>query len=195
MRLIVAFFMALASSLTVAQEMTEMRSEFFYCTLNDGMTMEDVREQSKQYGEFSKKSGTHYTQAILLPMHAGETDYDYITWGTWPDGKAMYEEWGSFANNYDAAAEEVTGGAAGTCRNSIATFFNLVARIPMDAAERDKKRPVQFSRCSLNEGVTLEQVAAQEMKNVKQMKDAGIGRPSTYVSIVQRIQDRGFVES
>tara|TARA_B100001121_G_scaffold148129_1_gene129763 strand:- start:158 stop:319 length:162 start_codon:yes stop_codon:yes gene_type:complete len=42
MRLIVAFFMALASSLTVAQEMTEMRSEFFYCTLNDGMTMEDV---------------------------------------------------------------------------------------------------------------------------------------------------------
>ena len=173
MRLIVAFFMALASSLTVAQEMTEMRSEFFYCTLNDGMTMEDVREQSKQYGEFSKKSGTHYTQAILLPMHAGETDYDYITWGTWPDGKAMYEEWGSFANNYDAAAEEVTGGAAGTCRYSIATFFNLVARIPMDAAERDKKRPVQFSRCSLNEGVTLEQVAAQEMKNVKQMEDAG----------------------
>ena len=62
--------------------MTEMRSEFFYCTLNDGKTMEDVREQSKQYGEFSKKSGTHYTQAILLPMHAGETDYDYITWGT-----------------------------------------------------------------------------------------------------------------
>ena len=36
-----------------------------------------------------------------------------------------------------------------------------------------KKRPVQFSRCSLNEGVTLEQVAAQEMKNVKQMEDAG----------------------
>ena len=27
------------------------------------------------------------------------------------------------------------------------------------------------------------------------MKDAGIGRPSTYVSIVQRIQDRGYVEA
>ena len=173
MKLIVAFFLALASSFAAAQEMDEMRSEFFYRTLNDGKTMEDVKEQSKRYGEFSKKSGTHYTQAILTPMHAGQTDYDYITWGTWPDGKAMYEEWGSFANNYDAADEEVTGGAAGTCRNSIATFFNLVARIPLDTEERDKKRPVQFSRCSLNEGVTLDQVAAQEAKNVKQMEEAG----------------------
>ena len=34
-----------------------------------------------------------------------------------------------------------------------------------------------------------------ESSIVKQMKDAGIGRPSTYVSIVQRIQDRGYVES
>jgi len=34
-----------------------------------------------------------------------------------------------------------------------------------------------------------------ESSIVKQMKDAGIGRPSTYVSIVQRIQDRGYVEA
>ena len=80
-KFLVGLLLASASSISVAQEMTEMRSEFFYCTVNDGKTMEDVREQSKRYGEFSKKSGTHYTQAILLPMHAGETDYDYITWG------------------------------------------------------------------------------------------------------------------
>jgi len=61
MRLIVAFFLALASSLSAAQEMDEMRSEFFYCTLNEGKTMEDVKAQSRQYGEFSKKNGTHYT--------------------------------------------------------------------------------------------------------------------------------------
>ena len=164
---LVGLLLASASSFTAAQEMTEMRSEFFYCTVNDGKTMEDVREQSKRYGEFSKKNGTHYTQAILLPMHAGETDYDYITWGTWPDGEAMYEEWGSFANNYDGAADEVTGGSAGTCRNSIATFFNLVARIPMDMEDRDAKRPAQFSRCTLKEGVTLDQVAAQEVKKLQ----------------------------
>ena len=70
MRLILTFLLALSSAFAVAQEMTEMRSEFFYCTLNDGKTMEDVRQQSKRYGEFSKENGTHYTQAILLPMHA-----------------------------------------------------------------------------------------------------------------------------
>ena len=170
MRLILAFLLALSSAFAVAQEMTEMRSEFFYCTLNGGKTMEDVRQQSKRYGEFSKENGTHYTQAILLPMHAGETDYDYITWGTWPDGEAMYKEWGSFANSYDGAADEVTGGAAGTCRNSVATFFNLVARIPMEIKDRDAKSPAQFSLCTLKEGVTLNQVAEQEVKNVKQME-------------------------
>ena len=82
----------------------------------------------------------------------------------------MYKEWGSFANSYDGAADEVTGGAAGTCRNSVATFFNLVARIPMEIKDRDAKRPAQFSLCTLKEGVTLNQVAEQEVKNVKQME-------------------------
>ena len=34
-----------------------------------------------------------------------------------------------------------------------------------------------------------------ESSIVKQMKSEGIGRPSTYVSIVQRIQDRGYVQN
>ena len=130
---------SIASTIAVAQDMGEMRSEFFYCSLNEGKTMADVKAQSKAYGEFSKREGTQYTQAIMTPMHAGEADYDYITWGTWPNGKAMYDEWGSFANNYENAAEVVTGGAAGTCRNTISTFFNLVARIPMEADLRDAK--------------------------------------------------------
>ena len=164
---------SITSATAVAQDMVEMRSEFFYCSLNEGKTMADVTAQSKAYGEFSKREGTQYTQAIMTPMHAGEADYDYITWGTWPNGKAMYDEWGSFAKNYENAAEVVTGGAAGTCRNTISTFFNLVARIPMEADLRDAKRPTQFSRCTLNEDVTLEQVAAQERENVAKMKDAG----------------------
>ena len=45
----------------------------------------------------------------------------------------------SFTNNRDAAAVEVPDGEVGTCRDSNATFFNLVAHIPMDAGERDKK--------------------------------------------------------
>jgi hypothetical protein len=170
---LVSGLISIAAMTAIAQDMGEMRSEFFYCSLNEGKTMADVKAQSKAYGEFSKKEGTHYTQAIMTPMHAGDAEYDYITWGTWPNGKAMYDEWGSFAKNYENAAEVVTGGAAGTCRNTISTFFNLVARIPMEADLRDAKRPTQFSRCTLNEDVTLEQVAAQERENVAKMKDAG----------------------
>ena len=170
---VVGSFISIAAASVSAQDMGEMRSEFFYCSLNEGKTMADVRAQSKQYGEFSSKEGTHYTQAIMTPMHAGDVDYDYITWGTWPNGKAMYDEWGSFANNYENAPEVVTGGAAGTCRSTISTFFNQVARIPIDKDLRDTKRPTQFARCTLNEGVTLDQVAAQERENVAKMEEAG----------------------
>ena len=135
--------------------------------------MADVKAQSKAYGEFSKREGTQYTQAIMTPMHAGEADYDYITWGTWPNGKAMYDEWGSFANNFENASEVGTRGTAGISRNTTSIFSHLVARIPMEAGLCDAKRPTQFSRCTLNEDVTLEQVAAQERENVAKMKDAG----------------------
>ena len=79
----------------------EVRSEFIYCTLNDGMTIEDAAEQAKEYGKFSKEQGTKYMQSMLVPIHAGETEYDYILWGSWPDGQAMYDEWGSYLNDYD----------------------------------------------------------------------------------------------
>ena len=58
----------------------------------------------------------------------------------------------------------------------------------MDAAERDKKAPCAVLKMLSQWGVTLEQVAAQEMKNVKQMEDAGfkglaIAYRATWVSI------------
>ena len=81
---LVSGLISIAAMTAIAQDMGEMRSEFFYCSLNEGKTMADVKAQSKAYGEFSKKEGTHYTQAIMTPMHAGDAEYDYITWGTWP---------------------------------------------------------------------------------------------------------------
>ena len=78
----------------------EMRSEFIYCDLNDGMTLTDAANQAKKYGSFSKEAGTKYIQSMLVPIHAGQNDYDYILWGSWPDGKAMYQEWGSYCLLY-----------------------------------------------------------------------------------------------
>ena len=79
----------------------EARAEFMYCNLNDGKTIQDVIEQSQQYGEFSKEAGSQYLQVMLTPMHAGVNNpYDYVIWGQWPNGQAMYNEWGSYTNDY-----------------------------------------------------------------------------------------------
>ena len=45
----------------------EARSEFFFCSLNDGKTMADVVAQSETYGKFSTDVGTKYAQAVMTP--------------------------------------------------------------------------------------------------------------------------------
>ena len=170
---IVAFSLAFVSFAS-AQEY-EVRSEFHYCKLNEGKSLEDAIASAKHYGEFSASQGTKYMQFMLTPMHAGDTsDYDYILWGSWPDGQAMYDEWGSFANNYGGweGGSEVDG-AAGTCSRSIAVFNAGVAhnRIPMD--ERDQKQPVQFAQCSMRDGVSIDQIYAQAEADKLLMEKGG----------------------
>ena len=168
---------ALLSTSLNAQEY-EARSEFFFCSLNDGKTMADVVAQSETYGKFSTDVATKYAQAVMTPMHGGDTsDYDYILWGTWPYGEAMYEEWGSYANQYGgwSASNSSTSpdGEAGTCNRSIAMFNSAVThnRIPM--TERDEKQPVQFVQCTLKEGATMAQLYAQAEANKVKMDKAG----------------------
>ena len=77
MRLLLAGLLVFTMS-AVAQEY-EVRSEFTYCTLNEGKTLQDVIAQSERYGEFSKEAGTQYLQVVLTPMHAGVTNpYGYV---------------------------------------------------------------------------------------------------------------------
>jgi hypothetical protein len=178
MRHIVLMLVAAFCSATVQAQEYEMRSEFFFCNLNEGKTMADVVAQSEAYGKFSKDMGTKYAQAIMTPMHAGDTnDYDYILWGTWPDGEAMYKEWGSFANQYGgwsaSNSADTPDGEAGDCHRSIAMFNMGVThnRIPMD--ERDAKQPIQFAQCSLKEGATMAQLYAQAAANKEKMDEGG----------------------
>jgi hypothetical protein len=165
------------STLAFAQE-AEMRSEFVYCSLNPEKTMADVIAQSQRYGEFSKAKGTKYAQAVMTPMHSGDTNgYDYILWGTWPDGEAMYNEWGSYANEYAdwlaESSDEAPAGPASKCTRSVATIDSLVSRVSIPAEERDDKRPVQFTRCSLKDGVSIDQVYAQASANKEIMEEGG----------------------
>ena len=139
----------------------EVRSEFIYCTLNDGMTLEDAAEQAKEYGKFSKEQGTKYMQSMLVPIHAGETKYDYILWGSWPDGQAMYDEWGSYLNDYDesfAATDNDSSESAGECNARVAMFNNGMAH-NRNVENRDKRQPVQFSGCTFKEGKNLSNLA------------------------------------
>ena len=66
MRLLLAGLLFFTAS-AVAQEY-EARSEFTYCTLNEGKTLQDVIAQSERYGEFSKEAGTQYLQVVLTPV-------------------------------------------------------------------------------------------------------------------------------
>ena len=172
------FVLTALLSITVQAQEYEARSEFFFCSLNDGKTMDDVVAQSKAYGQFSTDMGTKYAQAILTPMHAGVTDdYDYILWGTWPDGAAMYEEWGSFVNGYGGWAVGNSGTApseeAGSCHRSIAMFNTAVIHNRIPQKERDERQPVQFTQCSLKDGASMPQLYAQAEKNKEQMDKAG----------------------
>jgi len=176
-------FLALISGLLIVGAMPSsaqeyrVRSEFMYCNLNEGKTLQDVIAQSERYGEFSKTAGTKYNQAVLTPMHAGVNNpYDYVLWGNWPDGQSMYNEWGSYTNDYWAwmAEQDDPQEPAGTCSGAIAMFNAATAhsRIPADA--RDSWQPYQWADCTLNEGVTLQQVIDAQARHGELMKAAGL---------------------
>ena len=154
----------------------EARSEFMYCTLNDGKTIEDAIAQSARYGEFSKAAGTKYNQAVLTPMHAGVNNpYDYVLWGNWPDGQSMYSEWGSYTNDYWAwmAKQDGLPEPAGTCTGAIAMFNAATAHSRIPWEERDAWQPYQWADCRLNEGVSLQQVIDMQARHGELMKAAG----------------------
>ena len=153
----------------------EMRSEFIYCDLNDGMTLTDAANQAKKYGSFSKEAGTKYIQSMLVPIHAGQNDYDYILWGSWPDGKAMYQEWGSYLNDYDEsfAATDEDEPVASECKSRVAAFHTGVISNKKDMSEPDNRKPVQFSGCTLKEGVTIDDVHKFMEEDGKLLADFG----------------------
>ena len=174
------FFVALGAQ---AQEY-EARSEFTFCKLNEGKNLMDVMAQSERYGEFSKEAGTEYLQVVLTPMHAGvNNSYDYVIWGQWPSGQAMYNEWGSFTNDYWKwmSEQEESMEPAGICSGTVAMFNSATAhsRIPWD--DRDDWQPHQLADCTLKEGATLDQVMEAQARTGELMKEAGFEGWGTHV--------------
>ncbi len=171
------FALSFCATAIEAQEYT-WRSEFFWCKLNPGKTVQDVVAENKKYGEFSKSQGTQYMQAVMVPMHAGDqSDYDYIIWGSWPDGESMYKEWGSYANDYEDWTgnqdEDSSASSAGKCFHQVAMFNHAVAhnRIPWE--ERDQRTPIQFSNCKFTKQGNLEKLVKQYAREQKALDAFG----------------------
>ena len=138
-----------AYSAPQASTQDELYSEYFFCNLNDGKDLDDVRSQAREYESFAKSEGSKYMQWLLTPMHAGDTDdVDYVLTGSWLNAAEMNREWRSFSNEYKGPSGE----AAGTCRRSYLFKETKLAhrRIPQD--QRDMKTPFEYLNCNYVEG-------------------------------------------
>ncbi len=86
------------------------------------------------------------------------------------------------------------------------TFPGFLKAYGADDAKGDKKGETRLPHLEEGRGLTAKEVSAEghstnpparytEASLVKKMEDLGIGRPSTYASIIKTIQDRGYVVS
>ncbi|WP_299137515.1 type I DNA topoisomerase [uncultured Corynebacterium sp.] len=86
------------------------------------------------------------------------------------------------------------------------TFPGFLKAYGADDAKGDKKGETRLPHLEEGRALTAKEVTAEghstnpparytEARLVKKMEDLGIGRPSTYASIIKTIQDRGYVVS
>ena len=91
MRYLILFVLCFVSFYAnAASEQYTVRTEFTLCKYKEGKDYDDVVKYQKTYEKFLIKNELKYAKHILTPILAGETDYDFVLWGTWPNGEEMY---------------------------------------------------------------------------------------------------------
>lgn len=149
-----------SGTLAETSEQYKYRAEFFFGNITEGNTYEDVKSQNMEYLKFLKENDLKYGRALFVPIWAGETEYDIIEYGWWPNGQEQYKEWGAYMNDYPAWAEENSafeGQLVETQRSiSMRGVRARGIRIPED--ERDRFKFVDFRRCTYKTGGNLENI-------------------------------------
>ena len=145
----------------------QYRSEFAWCNLKEGNSIDDAKNIASKYGEFVESVGSQYEQSFLAPMHAGEFEYDYVLWGSWPDGQSMYEEWGSYLNDYEKPAE------VADCKKWRAVYNFLVGKSEISSEKKDEKKPVQFAACKFTASGNNEKLFSAAKLNESELIEYG----------------------
>ncbi|PWN05767.1 hypothetical protein [Rhodohalobacter mucosus] len=155
-----------------AQMVEDSRTEFIMCTLKEGKTFDDVIEYAEKYGEEIEAKELNYAQFLMRPMMAGSflEDYTHVIVGSWPDGGAMYREYGNYANSFlDNDDRE----SPHTCNAVYSTINYMVMNSMKQDEPMDERTPLQFASCNLKEGVSMEYAMEVQAEFSARLDEAG----------------------
>ena len=71
-------------------------AEFWYCSLNEGQTMEDMRKVTANVEKFSEENGLKIGQWILQPFSGDMTGGNFVLMVVWPSFEQMgnsFQHW------------------------------------------------------------------------------------------------------
>ena len=71
-------------------------AEFWYCSLNDGQTMEDMRKVTANVEKFSEENNLKIGQWILTPFSGDMTAGNFVLMVVWPSFEQMgssFQRW------------------------------------------------------------------------------------------------------
>tara|TARA_B100000929_G_scaffold275222_1_gene248969 strand:+ start:55 stop:807 length:753 start_codon:yes stop_codon:yes gene_type:complete len=154
-------------------EQYTLRTEFTFCKYNDGKGQDDVVEFEKKYEKFLRKNGLKYSKAILTPILAGETDYDFVLWGTWPNGQEMYKEYGAFINDYKNTQVNPS-----ICNGAYAVFNTGARHLRIPREEYDKVQFVEFANCKFTKDASFKEllkISAEQESLIEEFGYKGFG--------------------
>ena len=147
-----------------------LRTEIFFCKYSEGNNYEDVVKYEKKYEKFLRKNNLKYSKAILTPVIAGETDYDFILWGSWPNGEEMYREYGAYLNDYDNPNENPS-----ICNSNFAVINTAARHIRIPREEYDNIQFVEFANCKFTEEASFNELLKVSAEHESLVKEFGYG--------------------
>lgn len=163
------FILSFVINLTAMSEQYVVRTEYSFCKFKEGKTYEDVVAFNKQYEAFLKENNLQYSRYLFTPVLAGEVDFDYVTWGTWPNGEEMYKEYGAFLNDYKGSGEN-----PGKCSGTYSVINNAALHIRIPSEEYDRIQFADFRSCKLTKNGDFQELLKISAEREKLMREAGV---------------------